>query len=164
MPNLTALRLVGECGGTAEQLASLQQLQTLELHLDARPDGFADVVRRLPRLTSLSVRGAWFGDDDFEAILTSKLHTLRINSTSVTGQGILRLAGLPSLRQLDLSGRIEVEALEEFTVLDQLERLRIRGLVAATEGEVAMRAQELVLEFNGQIELEPDPGAQLQRR
>lgn len=144
----TALR----CDGLAADdilaaLPRLPRVRDLELICsvyDASPaPGLFQRVATLPRLERLWVRGPWCGDPELAALCFGKLHTLALDYTAVSAKGVAQLASLPSLRRLELWGRLDASLLSQLQKLKQLDQLHVHGATGTRPGVLAAELARL---------------------
>lgn len=83
---------------------SLEELDLLDV--PAAGDGEAlATLKSFPTLVRLGIESQSLADAELDHLLTTRLRVLRLRGgAGITGAGLARLAGLPSLRELHLSG------------------------------------------------------------
>lgn len=124
-------------------MAKLRSLVALCIDGPIGRDGelLADLAT-FPSLTELAVRSAAFTDEQIDPLLRTKLQRLVLVDANVSGDGLARLAGLPSLRELELVmpalGDADLEGLAE---LGSLRRLTLRHVRVTDAGLAGLRQQ-----------------------
>lgn len=160
--SMTALRCDGVTTGVIiAALPRLMRVQDLELICpvsELSPAGeLFQQVATLPRLQRLWVRGPWCGDAEVAALCIGKLRTLALDYTAVTAEGLAQLASLPSLRRLELWGRIELSLLSRLQRVKQLRQLYICGATGKRPGDLAEELTRLRQALPGcRVEYRPD--------
>ena len=86
------------------ELAKLQQLELLELHSCPQSDGLAHLAR-LPKLTSLELRGPEFDDAEIVAAVScAHLKRMELDYTEFTDAGLMKFASHQRLESIDVTG------------------------------------------------------------
>lgn len=160
--SMKALRCDGlAAGDVIAALPRLLRVQDLELICpvaESSPAGeLFQQVATLPRLQRLWVRGPWCGDAEVAALCIGKLRTIALDYTAVTAVGLAQLASLPSLRRLELWGRIDVSLLSQLHQVKQLRELYICGATGKQPGDLAAELARLRQALPGcRVEYRPD--------
>lgn len=137
-------------GVVRQELPRFQRLRRLVLQPygpGSMHPGEMEGLQRLSELAELRVVGEWFGDQELEPLLSTRLEHLALSGTLVTEVGLQRLGGLATLRELVLAGgMIDPEMLAGLGALTQLRHLELQHVVwftppgAAPVGVDAVRA------------------------
>jgi hypothetical protein len=131
-------------GDVLDRLAEFTTIQRLNLDGATLERGDYLALGRLTTLRNLSLNESTFADDDLP-LVGSNLTALSIRGTTITDEGLLRLSGMTSLKNLDISDtKVTSEGLKSLTALSSLTALAIDDDCITPGGVMALQSlQEL---------------------